>query len=61
MEIIFLIIVLVGFFFYLIPTWISLIRRHPHLWRIIILNILGGWTGIGWVAALIWSLLPVNE
>ena len=50
--------VALGIGLYFIPTWIALARRHPHLWLIIILNFLAGWTTIGWVAALIWALLP---
>ncbi len=41
---------------YIMPTLIALRRRHPQLLPISILNGLGGWTGLGWVAALAWSL-----
>ncbi|MGH1397931.1 MAG: superinfection immunity protein [Alphaproteobacteria bacterium] len=40
---------------YLIPTGVALIRRHNNFIPILLLNILLGITGIGWIAALIWS------
>jgi len=41
---------------YIMPTLIAVRRKHPQLLPISILNGLGGWTGLGWVAALAWSL-----
>lgn len=42
---------------YFIPTMISLIRKHTYKLYIICINILLGWTGIGWLGCLIWSLI----
>ena len=42
---------------YLIPSLIALLRKHPHKIAIVALNILGGWTFLVWVGALVWSLL----
>jgi type VI protein secretion system component VasK len=37
------------------PTVTAIRRRHPTLGGVILLNVLLGWTVIGWVAALVWS------
>lgn len=41
---------------YMLPTIIAGQRKHVNLGAIAALNILLGLTGIGWCAALIWSL-----
>ena len=41
---------------YLLPTLISMKRRHPQHIYIAIINIFFGSTGIGWVIALLWAL-----
>lgn len=38
------------------PIIIASIRRTKHILGIVLLNILGGWTVVGWVIALIWSI-----
>lgn len=38
------------------PTIIALFRDHINTLAIFATNLLLGWTGIGWVVALIWSL-----
>lgn len=42
---------------YFIPTAISIIKKHTYKSYIICINILLGWTLIGWLACLIWSLI----
>ncbi len=41
---------------YFIPTAVAIIRNHHNEGAIITLNLLLGWTFVGWVAALVWSL-----
>ncbi len=41
---------------YLIPTIICVTTNHQNKAAIIALNILGGWTFIEWVVALVWAL-----
>lgn len=50
----FLMLPLIGL--YLLPTLISIKRRHPQHFYIAIINIFFGSTGIGWVVALLWAL-----
>ena len=46
----------VSFVFYFIPLIVAQIRRHNNVVQIAILNIVLGWTLIGWLAALLWAL-----
>lgn len=41
---------------YCIPAGIAVAREHKNMAAIIVVNILLGWTLIGWVAALAWSV-----
>lgn len=41
---------------YFMPLIFSLLRRHNNCAAIGMLNLLLGWTVIGWVVALIWSV-----
>lgn len=41
---------------YFIPAIIAMIRSHGSKMAIIVVNILFGWTFIGWIWAFIWSL-----
>ncbi len=42
---------------YFIPSVIGILRKHHNLVGLIALNVFLGWTILGWVGALIWSLL----
>ena len=46
---------------YFFPTMICLLRRHNNKIPIFIVNILLGWTFIGWVVALVWSFTSNTE
>jgi CHASE2 domain-containing sensor protein len=46
----------VVFGLYLLPSIIAWRRRHHNGGAIFVLNLLLGWTGLGWIAAMIWSL-----
>jgi hypothetical protein len=48
---------LIGLVVYFVPTIIAAVRRSKSILGIILLNVLAGWTFIGWVIALIWSLV----
>lgn len=48
--------ILFGLALYLVPAIISVLRNHHNKVAIIALNIILGWTFIGWVGSLIWSL-----
>jgi Superinfection immunity protein len=40
---------------YFVPAFIAFVRKHRNTGPICILNLLLGWTFLGWVAALVWS------
>lgn len=41
---------------YLAPLLIAFERRHRFLWTIGVINLATGWTVLGWIAALLWSV-----
>jgi hypothetical protein len=45
-------VTIAGYFF---PSIIAWRRGHHNLLSIFLLNLLLGWTGLGWIGALIWS------
>lgn len=49
------------FLSYFIPTFIAFIRGHDSKWGIFLLNLLLGWSFIGWVIALVWSFSRANS
>jgi hypothetical protein len=52
-----LVIIIAGLAFYFIPTIIAFSKNHKNKIAIFILNLLAGWTFLGWVGALVWSLI----
>lgn len=48
--------VLAGILFYFLPAFIAFRRQHHNRGAILAVNLLLGWSFIGWVVALIWSL-----
>jgi hypothetical protein len=46
---------------YFLPTILSLILRRRNTLAIFAMNLLLGWTLIGWVAALVWALTKDNQ
>lgn len=56
MELIFVLFLLfVGIFIYLLPTIVAYRSDRKNSSSIFLLNLLLGWTFIGWVAALVWA------
>ena len=46
---------LLGLVVYFAPSMIARSRRHPSLVAIRVLNLLLGWTFLGWVVSLVWA------
>jgi hypothetical protein len=46
---------------YLLPAIVAFYRGHEYRWVILMLTIAGGWTGVLWVLALVWSAFPHNR
>ena len=45
---------------YCAPIIIAVAAKHPNTAPIAVVNVLLGWTGIGWVVALAWSLSNIS-
>jgi Superinfection immunity protein len=41
---------------YFLPFQIAYWRRHPHRWLVLVIDLFGGVTGLGWIAALVIAL-----
>lgn len=41
---------------YFLPLFIAYLRSHNDILAICALNLLAGWTVLGWLIALVWSL-----
>lgn len=50
-----LLLILLGLFLWFLPIGIGYQRRVPNLGALVATDLLLGWTGFGWVIALIWS------
>jgi hypothetical protein len=45
---------------YFLPAMVASAREHHNLMAIVVLNLLAGWTFIGWVGALVWACTTVK-
>jgi uncharacterized protein len=55
------VLLLLGIAAYLLPLSIAASRSHPNTIAIAALNILLGWTMLGWIAALVWALTAIEK
>ncbi len=46
---------------YLVPSFVALFRHHSNISGVVLVNILAGWTVVGWIGALIMACLPGPE
>lgn len=49
-----ILLIIIPILFYFLPSFIA--RKHKQFTAIFVLNLLLGWTIIGWVGSLIWAL-----
>lgn len=54
-DLLVIVVVVVGVLLYFIPSFIAFTRDHDSLGWIIFLNIVLGWTGLGWLFCLVWA------
>jgi hypothetical protein len=45
---------------YFLPAIIAAARHHPQSVVIFVLNLLVGWTFLGWVAAIVWACIRIT-
>lgn len=48
-------------FIYMIPTCVAASRQHRNTMAIAVLNLFFGWTMVGFVGCLVWSLINVSD
>jgi hypothetical protein len=48
-------------FVYFIPGTIAVARNHKHTAAVVLVNLLFGWTFLGWAIALIWSVMNQRD
>jgi len=51
-----MILIIIANLIYFLPAIIAFSRKRKNSGAIFVLNLFLGWTFIGWVAALVWSL-----
>ena len=54
LEIFWVVLFFAGYF---LPSFIAILRNHKNKLAILLLNILLGWTVLGWVGSLVWSVI----
>lgn len=54
-------VAIAGFIVYFIPTIAAERRRHRNRKAILMLNLLAGWTAIGWLVAIVWAFTDNTE
>lgn len=52
-----LLVLVLIFAFYFLPSLIAFLRNHKNKLAIFLLNLLLGWTVLGWVVSLVWSVM----
>lgn len=52
---------LIGLGVYFLPTILAAVRHTKSILGIVLLNIFAGWTFVGWIIALVWSLTGATQ
>jgi Superinfection immunity protein len=52
---------LLAFGIFFLPALVALRRNHPNAAAILALNLLLGWTFLGWVIALVWAMCAQTQ
>ncbi|SHG53851.1 Short C-terminal domain-containing protein [Flavobacterium micromati] len=55
------IVIIISLFSYFLPTVIAMLRGKSNTFAILLLNLFLGWTFIGWIVALVWSVTSDNK
>ncbi|MBV8738370.1 MAG: superinfection immunity protein [Alphaproteobacteria bacterium] len=54
-------VIAIGLAVYFLPALIACSRHHHNASAIFVLNLLAGWTVIGWIAAIVWAHTVVRR
>jgi hypothetical protein len=55
------IVIIISLISYFLPTVIAMLRGKSNTFAILLLNLFLGWTFIGWIVALVWSVTSDNK
>ena len=55
------IVIVISLISYFLPTVIAMLRGKSNTFAILLLNLFLGWTFIGWIVALVWSVTNDNK
>ena len=61
LVLLFIIGVVLGAFIYFLPTYVAGKKDHSNFVIILIINLLFGWTLLGWLACIIWACIDTNS
>ncbi len=53
-------LILIFIIIYIIPIIVAHVRNHPNKLAITVLDILLGWSVLGWIGALVWACTNPN-
>jgi hypothetical protein len=61
MTVLSIVMTLILLFLYFLPTAVALKRKHHQSDAIFVLNLLLGWTLLGWIAAMVWAATSTHK
>ncbi len=50
--------IVIFFGLYLLPIWVAIKRKSPALFAVIVINLMLGWTIVGWIVAMAFAFRP---
>jgi hypothetical protein len=59
--VVWILLTVLGLVFYFLPTIIAIVREHPNVAPIVVINVLLGWTLVGYAVALAWAFLAIDR
>lgn len=54
-------VIIAGGVIYFLPTVVATSRNHKNMASVFLLNLLTGWTFLGWVGSLVWAVSANTE
>jgi len=54
-----ILVIIGGIILWILPIVIAGMRGHPNFWPILLIDVLLGWLFVGWVIALVWSVMAI--
>ena len=61
LSFVWIISIIFGLSIFMLPTIVAIVGHKKRNTAILVLNLLGGWTIIGWVVALVWAFAAERQ